>query len=70
MLVSLRAEDLPVRVVEERPLELGALHAQLELRQVRARQMVRQVGRREPKRAVGRESHPLSISPDAALAYA
>ena len=59
VLVPLRHDDPPVRVVEVRPLELAALDAELELRQVRAGEMVREVGRREPERAVSRESHHL-----------
>ena len=49
VLVPLRHDDPPVRVVEVRPRELAALNAELELRQVRAGEMVREIGRRELK---------------------
>ena len=47
MLVALAADEVAVRVVDVRPLELAALHLELELRQVRAGEMRREVGGRE-----------------------
>ena len=59
VLVALVADEVAVRVVDERPLELAALHAELELRQVRAGEVVPEVGRGEQQRAVVGESHHL-----------
>jgi hypothetical protein len=47
VLVALAADEVAVRVVHVRPLELAALHAELEVRQVRAGEVGREVGRGE-----------------------
>ena len=57
VLVTLAADEVAVRVVDVRPLELAALHLQVQVRQVRAGEVRREVGGREEQRAVSRESH-------------
>ena len=69
VLVALAPDEVAVRVVDVRPLELPALHAQVERGQVRAREVPREVGGREEQRAVIREPHHWSISGGAAWAY-
>ncbi len=57
VLVALAADEVAVRVVHARPLELAALHLQVQVRQVRAGEVPREVGGREEQRAVVSESH-------------
>ena len=57
VLVPLAADEVAVRVVHVRPLELAALDLEREVRQVRAGQVGREVGGREEQRAVNGESH-------------
>ena len=58
VLVALAADQVDVRVVGVRPLELARVTtASVEVRQVRAGEVVREVGRGERDRAVGLETH-------------
>jgi hypothetical protein len=59
VLVTLAADEVAVRVVHARAVDLTSLHLQAQVRQVRAREMPGEIGRREKQRAVGRESHRL-----------
>ena len=63
VLVALAADEVAVRVVDVRPLELAALHLQIQVRQVRAGEMRREIGGREEQRAVRGESHHSEYQP-------
>ncbi len=69
MLVALAADEVAVRVVDVRPLELPALHLELERRQVRAGEVRREIGGGEQERAVGAPAHAPSIGRPAVASY-
>src|SRR5262249_557647 len=62
VLLTLAADEIRLRALPPRPLELVPLDADVELRQVRTREVVREVGGREPERAVGGEAHVVGVS--------
>jgi hypothetical protein len=66
VLVALAADQLGVRVVAERPLELLARHRELERRQVRAGEEADQVGRREAEAAT-LGAHSSIVAPGVAV---
>src|SRR5262249_45067676 len=62
VLLALAADEIRLRALPPRPLELVPLDADVELRQVRTREVIREVGGREPERAVGGEAHFVGVS--------
>ncbi len=70
VLVPLAEDEVAVRGVEVRLLELAARDGERQRRQVRAGEVGREVGRRERERGVGEKSHTTSIGPRPAFPYA
>ena len=69
VLVALAEDQVAVRRIEVRPLELAARDGEREPRQVRAGEVGREVGGRERERAVVGEAHPRSIGLATAGSY-
>jgi hypothetical protein len=70
VLVPLAEDEVAVRGVEVRLLELAARDGERQRRQMRAGEVGREVGRREGERCVGEQAHTTSIGARAEAPYA